>query len=534
MKKHSIVLAVFITAVLLSFTSFGQTRHNRQQFKNRHIQVEVDDSTYQADSVPYLNPKGKTIIGTKRAKHNIRLYKEVNGHGFFVLDEHGNLTGQTDSSEIDKKGRKKRRHMVEQDRSIIEEPIPAMIPFDKQEGRPLEPEMGELVASNEGFAEVDVVISYKAWLSSGLTPESYISTFMLRYAIAAQHIQNGGAKVRVRNIKVNTSPDNYTGAGSSNRLSQFRLDYPNHTAHGMLLIDDEPGNGGVAYMATMCNAMYSGYRYMYCSMKLGTAPFGKYSYDTYVLTHEQGHWLWLNHAFWCGYEVSPGVFKEIDQTYNCEAFNGIKCFTGSKGSTLGEVMGYSQLWGNPDNFHFDVVTSKKLSTVYQTATGNGCITGGTVTPTCTSFIYSAWGPCVGGQRTRTILSQSPVGCIGGSPVLTESCVVPPTDTSTLIFYKAPDSTYRTKMYFSKAIGKVWLCRYSGDPTGNPPNSNCGQRTTPTLTATDIANGFVDFKLDKQPGNTWSPPNPVGNYWYVVKRQTKAGDIYSNKLFIKGK
>ena len=425
--KHTLLL-------LLAFAPIGlnaQTRHNRQQFKNRHIQVEVDDSTYQADSVPYLNPKGKTIIGTQRKKHNIKLYREVNGHGYFILDEHGNLTGQTDSSEIDKKGRKKRRKMVEQERSIIEEPIPAMIPFDHAPGNVLEPEMAELAASNDGYAEIDVVVSYKAWLNSGLTPELYQATFVLRFAIAAQHISNGGAKVRIRNFKINTTPDNYTGAGSSNRLSQFRVNYPNHTAHLMMLIDDEPGNGGVAYMGTICNGMYSGYRYAYCSMKLGTAPFGRYSYDTYVMTHEQGHSWSLSHAFWCGWEVLPGVFKEIDQTYSAEAYGGVRCFTGSRASTLGEVMGYSQLWGNPDNYHFDVVTSKKLKATYQTAISNGCITGGTVAPTCTSFVYSAWGQCQNGQRTRTVLSSSPAGCVGGSPVLTETCTVPPTTSVTV-------------------------------------------------------------------------------------------------------
>lgn len=44
-----------------------------------------------------------------------------------------------------------------------------------------------------------------------------------------------------------------------------------------------------------------------------------------------------------------------------------------------------------------------------------------VTPTCTSFTYSAWGPCIGGVQTRTALSSSPSSCIGGTPVLSQSC-----------------------------------------------------------------------------------------------------------------
>jgi len=40
---------------------------------------------------------------------------------------------------------------------------------------------------------------------------------------------------------------------------------------------------------------------------------------------------------------------------------------------------------------------------------------------CTSFTYSAWGPCTNGQQLRTATSASPPGCAGGSPVLTQAC-----------------------------------------------------------------------------------------------------------------
>lgn len=42
--------------------------------------------------------------------------------------------------------------------------------------------------------------------------------------------------------------------------------------------------------------------------------------------------------------------------------------------------------------------------------------------TCTSFVYSEWGPCQpDNTQTRTVISSSPTGCTGGSPVLTQSC-----------------------------------------------------------------------------------------------------------------
>ncbi|HET9594942.1 MAG TPA: cytochrome c [Anaeromyxobacteraceae bacterium] len=48
-------------------------------------------------------------------------------------------------------------------------------------------------------------------------------------------------------------------------------------------------------------------------------------------------------------------------------------------------------------------------------------------PTCTAFTYSAWGACQSSNtQTRTVLSSSPTGCVGGNPVLSQACTfVPP-------------------------------------------------------------------------------------------------------------
>jgi hypothetical protein len=59
--------------------------------------------------------------------------------------------------------------------------------------------------------------------------------------------------------------------------------------------------------------------------------------------------------------------------------------------------------------------------------------GGT---TCTSFTYSAFGACQSNNtQTRTVLTSSPAGCAGGSPVLTQACTyVPPVNTCTSFTY----------------------------------------------------------------------------------------------------
>ena len=56
--------------------------------------------------------------------------------------------------------------------------------------------------------------------------------------------------------------------------------------------------------------------------------------------------------------------------------------------------------------------------------------GGGVPPpsACTGFTYTAWAPAVcptAGMQIRTVLTSSPAGCTGGSPVLTQTCKPPP-------------------------------------------------------------------------------------------------------------
>lgn len=52
------------------------------------------------------------------------------------------------------------------------------------------------------------------------------------------------------------------------------------------------------------------------------------------------------------------------------------------------------------------------------------ITDTLVPDTCTAWEYSAWSACSDdGQQKRTIISSSPIGCMGGSPILSRSCSV---------------------------------------------------------------------------------------------------------------
>jgi prepilin-type N-terminal cleavage/methylation domain-containing protein len=54
--------------------------------------------------------------------------------------------------------------------------------------------------------------------------------------------------------------------------------------------------------------------------------------------------------------------------------------------------------------------------------GGSSGTGGNESVTCNSFTYSGWSACNGGTQTRTVSTSSPIGCTGGSPELSQSCV----------------------------------------------------------------------------------------------------------------
>jgi hypothetical protein len=64
---------------------------------------------------------------------------------------------------------------------------------------------------------------------------------------------------------------------------------------------------------------------------------------------------------------------------------------------------------------------------------------------CTSFAYTNWNACNNGTQARSVTGASPLGCTGGSPILTQSCTgnigdVCNTNSICLSNYCAPDFT----------------------------------------------------------------------------------------------
>ncbi|MDD3083630.1 MAG: hypothetical protein PHP82_01270 [Candidatus ainarchaeum sp.] len=80
-------------------------------------------------------------------------------------------------------------------------------------------------------------------------------------------------------------------------------------------------------------------------------------------------------------------------------------------------------------------------------------------PTCTSFTYSSWSPSTcpsSGVQTRTIVSKSPTGCVGGAPVLSQPCTyVPSICTSSNWVYS--DGVCRSDGLLVRTWSKVGVC-----------------------------------------------------------------------------
>jgi hypothetical protein len=96
-----------------------------------------------------------------------------------------------------------------------------------------------------------------------------------------------------------------------------------------------------------------------------------------------------------------------------------------------------------------------------TASPSGC-TGGspvvsqacTYTPpvtTCSAFTYSAWGACESNStQTRSVLTSSPSGCTGGSPVVSQACTYTPPTQSCTTCHGIPPATGKHTRHTSEA------------------------------------------------------------------------------------
>ncbi len=103
-----------------------------------------------------------------------------------------------------------------------------------------------------------------------------------------------------------------------------------------------------------------------------------------------------------------------------------------------------------------------------------------VAPTCTSFTYSDWSPATcpqSGTQTRTILTQTPTGCQGGNPALSQPCTYTPTCTNENWTYS--DGACQSNNTLTRTWSKIGTC--SGGITHPATESASCTYQAPTCT-----------------------------------------------------
>jgi hypothetical protein len=100
-------------------------------------------------------------------------------------------------------------------------------------------------------------------------------------------------------------------------------------------------------------------------------------------------------------------------------------------SLTGDPVG-TRVWSTGGVYSFYSSNLTATTTFSVTCSGNSGTTSASpvvvsiLPPTCTTWTYSPWSVCsqTTGQRTQSVTSAFPVGCTGGTPILSESCIAP--------------------------------------------------------------------------------------------------------------
>lgn len=134
---------------------------------------------------------------------------------------------------------------------------------------------------------------------------------------------------------------------------------------------------------------------------------------------------------------------------------------------------------------------------------------------CTSFNYSQWSPTscpTSGQQTRAVLGSSPAGCVGGSPVTSQSCnYAPEPKTCTSFEY----SDWSSCSVSGTQTRKVSESSPSGCTGGSPV-------TTQKCACVDGKFWALDYNGDKSRTDVWY--SDQGSYWWYYGNGWRGRDV----------
>jgi hypothetical protein len=141
--------------------------------------------------------------------------------------------------------------------------------------------------------------------------------------------------------------------------------------------------------------------------------------------------------------------------------------------------------------------------------------------TCTTFTYSDWSTCSpGGTQTRTVTSSAPSGCVGGSPLTSQTCTPPPVDPPACTGFNYSDwSTCSASGSQSRTVTSTVPATCSGGATPTVTQSCTPPVVDPPPVTTTPTYYLSPSGSDTAAGSATAPWKTFTKAWSALK----AGD-----------
>ena len=343
--------------------------------------------------------------------------------------------------------------------------------------------------------------------------------------------------LEIASIKIWDTPDPYAAyTNGSTVLYNFattEFAKPEQSNYDLaVFIDRNNGtNNKASYAYTSgLNPGFYGQKYAYVCIPIDQPGTSNYKLAAKTIAHEMGHNFGLKHTQWCGNIRDDGSVGPLDSCWQPEPISGQpSCKIVRKNSYSGTIMSYCDLVYNGGvDFSKGFGFKSLRATMQQTlAACTSCPCEESQPPPPCTYTYSSWSTCQpNGTQTRTVISQTPIGCTG-TPALSQSCTyVPPVQTDGVIgpvMHYTQNGTSFFRFQIPKDgnwLYKVEYCRYDGSM--NPPDSvtppaACGVRNALNFSrpsAIQLSNGLINLQAIQQPN--------ISGKWYRVKVQYKNG------------
>jgi len=206
----------------------------------------------------------------------------------------------------------------------------------------------------------------------GNSLQTTLNTFEAMFNGTAVLYEAENINIGVKAVKIWNIPDPYNYQTSFTALDDFQsagntANWPGQLAH--LLSTRELNLGGVAYINGLCGSN----RYGFSNIDFFFNPLPMYSWTLSTIAHELGHNFSSPHTHNCNWQLSPGVFGQIDSCWTAEG----NCQPIRKGRT-GTIMSYCHLTGNVNlSLGFGPLPGNRIRNGYANMS---CVSGSIVIP----------------------------------------------------------------------------------------------------------------------------------------------------------